>query len=109
MIQSPNIGDLRHRLTLEIPFDRPDDFGGFQQSHKAVGSIWAQIRAIDMRTQFSDQKHENIATYLIDTRWRPDITPGGRFLLRNRIFLIRSVRDPDERRLYLACVCEEIF
>jgi SPP1 family predicted phage head-tail adaptor len=108
MTRSPAIGDLRHRLTLETPSDQPDDYGGFRRSHKAAGAVWARIRSLDTRTQFAEQKHENIATHFVEMRWRSDITVGSRLLFGNRIFLIRSVRDPDERRLLLACVCEEI-
>lgn len=101
------IGALRHRLRFEAPEDLKDGYGGFSRTYREIGSVWARITQLGVQTQFDEQKRENIASYLIQIRWRKDIVPGGRFRFRDRIFSIRSVSDADERRLFLDCICEE--
>jgi SPP1 family predicted phage head-tail adaptor len=107
MTGRPTIGALRHRLRFEAPEDLQDGYGGFSRTYRDAGAVWARIIPVGIETQFDEQKRENIASYLIQIRWRKDIVPGGRFRFRDRIFSIRSVSDADERRLFLDCICEE--
>lgn len=108
MTGRPAIGALRHRLRFEAPEDQTDGYGGFSRNYRDAGAVWARITQMGVQTQFAEQKRENIASHLIQIRWRGDIVAGGRFRLHERLFSIRSVSDPDERRLFLDCICEEI-
>jgi len=107
MMRPPTIVALRHRVRVERPEDEPDGYGGFSRSYREMGGAWARITPLGVQTQFADQKPENIASHLIQIRWRNDIVAGGRFRFRDRIFLIRSLNNPDERCLFLDCICEE--
>lgn len=70
-------GRLRLRLILEKPARTPDGAGGATLGWTATGIVSA------------------------------DVTPGDRFRLGARIFLIFAVTDPQEDGRYLACLAEE--
>ncbi len=102
------IGALRHRLRLEAPVDADDGAGGFSRSYRSVNSIWAQVSAISANQQFNEQRFEQTNNYQIVIRWRADVVAGMRFVFRDRLFLIQASSDPDGRRRFLTCACEEI-
>lgn len=102
------IGALRHRLRLEAPVDADDGAGGFSRSYRTVNSIWAQVSATSASQQFSEQKFEQASSYQVVIRWRADIAAGMRFVFRDRLLLIQTFSDPDGRRRFLTCACEEI-
>lgn len=103
----PPIGALRHRLRLEAPVDADDGAGGFNRSYHTIGFVWARVAAIASSQQFIEQKFEQTSVYQVDIRWREDIATEMRFVFRNRILLIRDVRDPDGAQRFLTCACEE--
>ena len=43
----------------------------------------------------------------VTIRYRDDVRHAMRFVYRNRVLDIRTLRDPDETRRYLVCDCEE--
>jgi SPP1 family predicted phage head-tail adaptor len=102
------IGALRHRLRLEAPVDADDGAGGFSRSYRTVNYIWAQVSAISSNQQFNEQRFEQTNNYQIAVRWRADVVAGMRFVFRDRLFLIQASSDPDGRRRFLTCACEEI-
>ena len=103
-----NIGALRHRVTLEAPIDTPDGAGGFSRSFAPVANLWARIMPGGAREDFVEQRAEQSTNHVVTIRWRNDVTKDMRFLHRGRKLRIQSVFDPDERRRFLICQCEEI-
>ncbi|MCX7900044.1 MAG: phage head closure protein [Methylocystis sp.] len=107
-MKSATIGALRHRVTLEAPSDTPDGVGGFTRSYAAVTPLWARIEPVAAQENFLAQRQEQETTHRVTIRWRAGVTRSMRFDHRGRKLLIRSVVDPDERRRFLVCRCEEI-
>ena len=105
----PRIGDLRHRVTLEAPIDAPDGAGGFSRSFAPVADLWASMAPGGAREDFVEQRAEQATNYLVAIRWRDDVTKDMRFVHRGRKLRIQSVVDPNARRRFLICQCEEIF
>ena len=60
------------------------------------------------REDFVEQRAEQATTYVVTIRWRDDVAKDMRFVYRGRKLRIQSVVDPDERRRFLICACEEI-
>jgi SPP1 family predicted phage head-tail adaptor len=102
------IGELRHRVTLEAPVDAPDGAGGFTRSFTPIANLWARIAPSGAREDFVEQRAEQAVSYVVTIRWRGDVTKDMRFVHRGRRLRIQSAFDPDERRRFLVCQCEEI-
>lgn len=109
MSRPPTIGALRQRVTLEAPTDTPDGAGGFSRSYAPVAQLWARIESTEARNQFIAERQEQASSHVVTIRWRSDIVSQMRFIFRARKLLIQGVIDPDERRRFLVCQCEEIF
>ena len=102
------VGQMRHRMTLESPVDAPDDNGGVVRSYQAVADIWANIEPVSARRDFVAHREEQTVSHRVTIRWRDDAAPACQFRLGARIFHIRAIIDPDERKAKLQCLCEEI-
>ncbi|MGD9545209.1 MAG: phage head closure protein [Methylocystis sp.] len=102
------IAALRYRVTLEAPIDTPDDAGGYARSFTPVASLWARIAPSGAREDFVEQRAEQATTHIVTIRWRSDVAKDMRFVHRGRELRIQSAFDPDERRRFLICQCEEI-
>lgn len=104
----PPIGELRHRVTLEAPVDAPDGAGGYTRSFTPSANLWARITPSGAREDFVEQRAEQAVSHVVTIRWRDDVTKDMRFVHRGRRLRIQSAFDPDERRRFLVCQCEEI-
>lgn len=104
----PAVGDLRVRAMIEAPVDTPDDSGAMTRTYAPLANVWAHVAALTGEARFVASRQEQSITHLVRIRWRADVTSEMRFILRSRKLLIHSVYDPDERRRFLICRCEEI-
>lgn len=103
----PTIGELRHRLRLEVETRAPDGGGGAMAAWTAVETVWAALRAAGGREETSAEGVRGHTTHEIWIRWRPDVAPPGRFVEGTRIFDIQAVLDPDGGRRWLKCLAAE--
>ncbi len=101
------IASLRARLTLEQPGGASDNSGGVTLTWSIVATLWGNIRPAGGSEQLRfDREHANV-DHLIRVRFRSDISTNMRFRAGVRIFEIRRIADPDGRRQWLDCLCEE--
>jgi SPP1 family predicted phage head-tail adaptor len=101
------VASLRARLTLEQPGGVSDNSGGVTLTWTIVASLWGNIRPTGGNEQLRfDREHANV-DHLIRIRFRYDIKSNMRFRADTRTFEIRRVADPDGRRQWLDCLCEE--
>ena len=103
----PRIGKLRHRLTLEAPWRTPDGGGGAAVAWEAVAEIWGAVETAGGGERVGAGRLSGETQPVITIRHREDVTPAMRFASGGRLFLIRAVLDPDGRRRFLKCLCEE--
>ena len=108
MSRPVEIGELRRRVTLEAPIDALDDAGSTTRSYAPLGDIWAQVTPMRGESRFEASRQESSITHIVRIRWRDDVTSEMRFALGSRRLLIRAVFDPNERKAFLTCHCEEI-
>ncbi len=101
-------GSMRHRLTLEAPTETDDGAGGVNRGFTPVGTLWAAMTSLTGRESLQQDVLARRITHRIVLRYRPDITAAYRLRLGLRSFEIIALRDPDERRTFLECLCEEI-
>lgn len=107
MASETPIGRLRRRLTLEAPAKVPDGLGGAMQAFEAVADFWAQLEWLSGSEPWHQGRPEQVASYRVTLRWRPDLDAGKRLRDGDRIFDIRAVADPDGSRRRLVCLVEE--
>lgn len=101
-------GQLTARLELEEPVETADGQGGAAVSFTPVGAVWARIEPVAAEMVETGHVERQAVTHRIWMRHSPAVAPGMRLRKGTRIFLIRTVHDPDERGRYLvARVMEE--
>lgn len=101
------IGDFRHRLTLQAADEIEDGAGGVTRTWEAIGQVWAAIEPLSLDDKLLADKRLGVLTHRFLLRHRTDVTLSHRFVLGLRVFIIRALRDPDQRGRLLECLVEE--
>jgi SPP1 family predicted phage head-tail adaptor len=101
------IGEFRHRLQLEVADETQDGAGGVMRTFAPLGQVWARIEPVAFDDRVLSDKRLGVLTHRITLRRREGLTLSHRFVLGARIFVIRALRDPDERRQFIECLVEE--
>lgn len=106
--QDPAVtGRLRDRLSLEVPFDAADGYGGMTRSYVVTTKIWGLVMPYQIRSGRGPDQDGEVITHLVIMRWRGDIEIGMRLRKGSRILRICQLADADGRRLRMVCLCEE--
>jgi SPP1 family predicted phage head-tail adaptor len=101
------IGKLRHRLTLESPSRTPDSGGGADIAWTEVAVLSGAIEEISGSEIVAADQISGKRQVIVSIRHREDIAPAMRFRLGNRLLPIGAIVDPEGKRKYLRCLCEE--
>lgn len=101
-----DVGDLRHRLTLEKLSRAADGGGGYTETWVTVATIWGQLIPKTGRETLLAEKPTSRVIYDIIIRYRDDMTVEMRFSDGAQLFYIESFFDEDGRQAYLTCKCE---
>ncbi|WP_036296818.1 head-tail adaptor protein [Methylosinus sp. PW1] len=107
-MSAPKIGEMRLRMTLEAPVDTPDDSGGMMRVYVTLGDIWVKLIPLSADARFVEQRQELAIQWIAQARWRGDVTSEMRLVDGQRRLRVISAYDPDGRRRFLLCHCEEI-
>jgi head-tail adaptor len=103
---------LNRLLMLEEPQRVPDGAGGYSETWRALGSLWAQV------STRSGRESERHATAIAATSYRITVRgapfgalerprPEQRFRDGDRVYLIRAVAEADTLGRYLTCFATE--
>jgi SPP1 family predicted phage head-tail adaptor len=103
----PMIGSLTDRVALARKVDVSEPEGGTLITYVPVTSLWARVRALSARASSQAEARGARQSHDIVVRFRTDIAPGDRFSWRGRRLDVLGTEDPDGRRAWLACRCEE--
>jgi len=103
----PLIGELRHRITFQIPVVQDDGYGGVERTWQDVCSTWASIQPVSGREYYDAMSIQSSITHRVIIRYRSDITPEMRIVYGERIFEIEAVIDIGARKKYLELLCRE--
>lgn len=103
----PGLGSLRRRVTIERPVLTPVEGGEQTVNWIPVAHVFAEIRAMAGREDLAADALAGTVTHRVRMRYRPGVTADMRLTWGNRHFNIRAVLDPDERKRWLVCICEE--
>lgn len=100
-------GLLDRRAVLEENAAPVDAMGGRQALWREVADISVHLEPLGQRVRERFDAREGVLTHRVTLRHRAGVEQGMAFRLGLRRLLIREVVDPDERRRYLVCRCEE--
>ncbi|SFA78116.1 phage head-tail adaptor, putative, SPP1 family [Poseidonocella pacifica] len=103
---------LNRPLILETLERSEDGAGGFTEEWRALGTLWAEVRARSGRETSGTTMPRATVPYVVTVRATPvgySSRPraGQRFRDTTRIFPILAVADDDPGRRYLTCFTEE--
>lgn len=96
-------GQLTVRLDLESAVETPDGQGGVTLSHVVTASLWARLEPVTAEIEELGHVERQAVTHRVWIRHADTIAPGMRFRKGARIFIIRTIHDPDESGRYLVC------
>ena len=103
---------LNRKLVLEAPVSEADGAGGFVETWRVLGTLWAEVTARSGTERAIAGVPVSRVGYRIVVRgasegssMRPK--PDQRFREGNRRFVIRAVADRDPRGRYLTCFVDE--
>lgn len=98
---------MRLRVTIEQQQLVGDTGGGYTRSWQSFASIWAHIAPVRGQERLSGLQLAGSITHRITLRYLSGVTPAMRLVYGSRLFNIRAVMNPDERKEYLVLLCEE--
>lgn len=104
----PSIGTLRHRLVIEAPVETTDANGDRRIVFQEAGEMWGDIEPLRDAGRFEADRAEQLTTHVVHARWRADVVAGMRLRMADRALLIRAVRNPDEQKIRINFLCEEV-
>lgn len=101
-------GALRRRANLEARTESPDGAGGTTPVWTVEASLWVDLKPVGAASVLPAEGRRQAISHRVVLRYRAGITLQKRFRIDGRVFAIRTIRDPDERRTWLECECEEL-
>jgi SPP1 family predicted phage head-tail adaptor len=99
---------LRERVDIQAVSETKDAMGSPVQAWSTVAQVWADVAPMSTSEQWRRQQMQSAAGFKVTVRYRADLTPQHRIVLRNRVFQVRGMTNPDQRKRFLEIACDEI-
>ncbi len=103
----PEIGDLQHRVTIQIVEETVDSVGEIIQSWTDVATRWAQIEPLSGREIEQYKSTQASVSHKVTLRHFPGLSFTNRFMTGDRVFNIASVINLNEADVWNVVVCWE--
>lgn len=101
------LSDLRHRLTIEQVSNTTDNQGGQASTWATLATVWGKLEPIKSFERLFAQRVEYQRSHTCTIRHRTDVTTSMRISFDSRIFQIKGLRKPDEKKFLLILDLEE--
>ena len=102
-----NSGRYRHRVTIQEKVVTKDAVGGILETWGTAFTRYAKIRPLTSREVFEADQLQTRQSHAIDFRFSSVVSTQHRVAFKARIFLIKSVSNPDERQQVTLLGCME--
>lgn len=102
-----DIGQLRHRITVQGYIETKDRMGGGQREYYDKFSCWASIEPKSGDRLYQAMAVKQDLTHTIRIRYREDVSIHDRVKYGNRFFYIESMV-PDALKTELVLECSEV-
>lgn len=101
------VGALRHRFTHQTSVTLPDGVGGLAAIYLTLDQLWGALETLSTEPAASEDSRLALLVHRVTLRAPNTVAPGDRLLLRNRVFAVEAVHDPDGRGRFTRCRCRE--
>jgi SPP1 family predicted phage head-tail adaptor len=107
-MKSPDISQLRHRIKFQTLSRTPDLQGGYVETWVDFYECWAKIEPKSGNERRFADRIEDFYDHEITIRWTGTLLKAEmQIIFDNRIFQIKGLIKPDERRWYFNIKCQE--
>lgn len=103
----PVAGQLRHRAQLQQPRNSQDSYGQKVPVWETVATVWVSVEPISGRELTQASQTQADATHRVHLRYYPGLAPRWQLLYRGRTLRALSVRDIEERGIWMELECVE--
>lgn len=100
-------GLCRYQVTIEQMDGTQDATGQEAQNWTTFATTWASIESLSGNEKLTAAQVYASSVIRIRMRFVDGVTPKMRIVYSDRIFDILDVSDPDGRRRYIECMCNE--
>jgi SPP1 family predicted phage head-tail adaptor len=100
-------GMLREPLALQREVSESDGFGGQEKAFQTYANTRAYVKPMSGREAVFGMQLEGRITHRIFMRYRADLKPKDRIVLRDTALNVRSVINIEMRNKWLEVICEE--
>lgn len=100
-------GQLRERVEIQRRVDTPDGGGGVVSTWVPDAVVWARVQPEKATEILKADRVQNPQRFIVQMRYRDDVTPDRRLKWLGRVLEILSVGNEDERRSGLVLIAEQ--
>jgi SPP1 family predicted phage head-tail adaptor len=100
-------GMLREPIALQREVSEDDDFGGQVKEFQTFANTKAYVKPLSGREAVFGMQLEGRLTHRIYMRYRADLHPKDRIVIRGEPVQVRSVINLELRNKWLEVLCEE--
>ena len=101
-------GQLRRRVTLQIPTATIDASGSQSRVYGNGPQVWAHIRTLRMSAHYGPDRPEGMVTHHIIFRAIANFQAGYRFEWAGRIFETLSFETCEGLPVFMRAYCQEV-
>ncbi|MGB9813526.1 MAG: phage head closure protein [Thermovenabulum sp.] len=103
-----NIGDMRHRITLQKKMNIVDADGFTTQQWQDVATVWAAVENLHGREYWEAAAVQAENTVKFTIRYRPDVDQTMRILFKGKVYNILSVDNIKYRNEFIEIKAREL-
>lgn len=101
-------GALRHRITLQANTNAYDDYGDISNTWTTGDEIWGSVNPVSGKEEDLGSELVGVVTHFIKVRYKASVSVANRIVFDSRVFQIESVRNWQERNVFLELLCKEV-
>lgn len=103
-----NINKMRHRVTIEHKNGSTNDGGGNRLPNwEPLATTWAEVKPLQGNEVFIAEQAGQTTTHLVTMRYRNDLKSNMRLSFNNRILVIQTIINKNEKNEALEIRCQE--
>lgn len=103
-----NIGEYRHRISIQGNALVADGEGGFTEGWADLSTVWAKITAVQARQQYQFNSVGVEATHRFEVRGSVVVNEKNQIKFGTRTFEIKTIEDIQERGIVKVITCREV-
>lgn len=104
------VGELRHRITILTKVEVEEANGAATLPiYNEIVTVWGSVESIAGLTRIDTKQIGEEITHRITIRYFKNLTSEHWLKFKNRNFVIKNIKNIDERNQYLEIMVQEVF